>query len=523
MGAVREWPFEFCRMTLYIAFAGWLSLRAPSFSSLTNMGICTCSLHELAVPVQLNWSDLGMKWYLTPLTTQLIGALKSLQLPPLFMKKRVLWVPARKRLGVRSASSNRLYQPKSLLNWPIRISLMRLWGRCIGSGVPLEMALGLVSLNVTWKKKATITAQSLKFALVRFITEVKKLNGDDYLGKTIYHIVICIQFHLECLGFAFKLLNEPFFKDLKFTVDNTMKSRVRQGIGLSVKQADILTATDEDLLWSLGFLGTSHPDQLLNTVIFCIGKGFALRAGKEHRALCGISFDSRLQFMRDCNSEIFLRYMEDVGTKTNKGGLKHRYVDTKTVDLYAVANPEHCPLRAIMKYMSLLPKNWSCPAFYLQPRKKFFGKAWYVNRPAGVNRLCTAVGEMCLLAELSGHYTQSFPLLYSHHKIVPEQHRWAEYNGDHWPPFDGHEELQENFKQAAKISQQLPFQHWVSTRGHALPIPIVVAYMLLIAFFDFAPRSVALVTTVLLCIVHLCIVHTVLSWIHVLFVSFGKH
>ena len=55
-----------------------------------------------------------------------------------------------------------------------------------------------------------------------------------------------------------------------------MKARVSQGIGLSVKQAQVITATDEDLLWSLGLLGTSHPEQLLSTVIFCIGKGFAL-------------------------------------------------------------------------------------------------------------------------------------------------------------------------------------------------------------------------------------------------------
>ena len=167
----------------------------------------------------------------------------------------------------------------------------------------------------------------------------------------------------------------------------------------------MLTATDEDLLWSLGFLSMSHPDQLLNTVIFCIGKGFALRAGKEHRALRGIPFASQFQFLKDCDGEIFLRYSEDVGTKTNKGGLKHHFVDTKTMDLYAVANPDRCPLRAIIKYMSLMPKDRMCPAFYLQPQKKFFRKAWYINWPAGVNRLHTAVGEMCKATGLPGHYT----------------------------------------------------------------------------------------------------------------------
>ena len=74
---------------------------------------------------------------------------------------------------------------------------------------------------------------------------------------------------------------------------------------------------------------------------------------------------------------------------------KHRKIEAKTVDLYGSANTERCPLQAIICYLSLLPKKRLCMAFYLQPRKKFFGKAWYVNHPAGINRLCTAVGLMC--------------------------------------------------------------------------------------------------------------------------------
>ena len=55
-----------------------------------------------------------------------------------------------------------------------------------------------------------------------------------------------------------------------------MKAWVSQGIGITMRQAEVLTATDEDLLWSAGCLGVDNPEQLLNTVIFCISKGFAL-------------------------------------------------------------------------------------------------------------------------------------------------------------------------------------------------------------------------------------------------------
>ena len=142
--------------------------------------------------------------------------------------------------------------------------------------------LGLDYIACDLEDRSTITGSSLIYALCRFITEVKKVDGTDFPGKTLYDILICIQFHLECLGFAFKIINDPAFCDVKYTLDNTMKMHVASGIGLSVRQAQVLSVTDEDYLWSLGLLGVLNPQQLLNTVVFSVGKGFALRAGKEH-------------------------------------------------------------------------------------------------------------------------------------------------------------------------------------------------------------------------------------------------
>ena len=150
--------------------------------------------------------------------------------------------------------------------------------------------------------------------------EVKKVNGDKFLGKTLYDILVCIQFHLECYGFCFKLLNDEAFRDIKFTLDNTMKARVASGIGITMKQAQVLSVTDKDYLWSLRYLGNSTPDQFLNTVVFCVGKGFALRASMEHRALRAIPFNSQLAFHRDDDNEIYLQYTEDIALKQTRGG-----------------------------------------------------------------------------------------------------------------------------------------------------------------------------------------------------------
>ena len=154
--------------------------------------------------------------------------------------------------------------------------------------------------------KSSISMESVIFAVPRFITEVKKLDGSNFPGKTLYDIVICIQFHLESIGFAWKLLNQDTFKDVRFTLDNMMKLHTSEGVGVSVHQAAVLTGIDEEELWAQGLLGWANPHTLLDTVVYLIRKGFTLRAGKEHQCLRSLEFDSQFKFHRDQEGVTFV-------------------------------------------------------------------------------------------------------------------------------------------------------------------------------------------------------------------------
>ena len=253
--------------------------------------------------------------------------------------------------------------------------------------------------------KETITLDSLSVAIPHFISEVKKVNGQPYPSKTLYDIVICVQFQLELFGFTFKLLNDQDFSSIKWSLDNLMKKRTTEGVGMSVKKAQILSVSDEEYLWSLGLLGRHNPQVLLNTEVFMIGKGFALHAGKEHQGLRSPPFNSQLELMRDDQGYWFIRYSEEIGFKTNKGGLKHRKVEPKEVDMYAIENAERCPIHLIIHYLSLLPKERRCKSMYLQPKKKFNDLCWYLDRPVGVHKLRDVVKDLCEKAKLPGHYT----------------------------------------------------------------------------------------------------------------------
>ena len=101
--------------------------------------------------------------------------------------------------------------------------------------------LGLEYITYNLEDHATIATTSLGFALCHFIMEVKKVDGSDLSVKTLYDIVVYVQFHLEYLGFAFKLINDTVFHHLKYTLDNTIKQCVQAGIGLSLRQAEVLS------------------------------------------------------------------------------------------------------------------------------------------------------------------------------------------------------------------------------------------------------------------------------------------
>ena len=119
---------------------------------------------------------------------------------------------------------------------------------------------------------------TLVFAMRRFITEIRKIDGSDYIDppKTLYQIVLCVQFHLETKGIIWHLLEDDQFKELRFTLDNVMKKRMSEGLGITVNKADIITKTDEDILWMRGILGSENPEQLLHTVLYLVGLHCAL-------------------------------------------------------------------------------------------------------------------------------------------------------------------------------------------------------------------------------------------------------
>ena len=117
-------------------------------------------------------------------------------------------------------------------------------------------------------------------------------------------------------------------------------------------------------------------------------------------------FNSQFTFHVDDNGYRYLEYREDIGTKTNQGGLKHKKVFGKVVNIYP--SPDHfcCPISVFEAFMTSLPPNHKCPALYLRPKVAYTcANYWYINAPVGVNKLQSAVKNICSQAGFKGNFT----------------------------------------------------------------------------------------------------------------------
>ena len=240
-------------------------------------------------------------------------------------------------------------------------------------------------------------------ALCRFVREVKKLDGSDYPPNTIRELVIMIQMYLHQNGIFWKLLDQQEFTALRNVVDNTMKQRHSEGLGVR-KSSDVISLKHEDQLFRVGVLGQSTPLQLLRTVIYMIGLHCALRGGVEHNKLRRPGCNSQLSLEFDDRGIERLVYKEDPLQKTNQGGLMNKG-KCKIVHIYGASDKNRCPIHLYKKYIGLLPQSMSCLKFYLRCKKKFCPSVWYCDQPYGVNKIKSTVKDICKEGGLTGNFT----------------------------------------------------------------------------------------------------------------------
>ncbi len=253
---------------------------------------------------------------------------------------------------------------------------------------------------------STVTKSHLAKVLTYFVTEIRCKDGGEYEGRTLYDIIICLQFHFERAGIFWKFIDDSEFQNLKWTLDNLMKEHCTGKLGTKTRASPI-SFEEENKMWLCGALGEDTPDKLRNTVLFLIGMSCALRSGEEHRRLRCPPFNPQIQVKRDIDGTEFLAYTEDERSKTFQGGLYSCPKKSKIVPIHGnKLRPDRDLVRLYQKYISLLPANGKSQALYkfsVSPNRQS-PCTWYTDKPLGVNSLKKVVKTIAQQAGLTGKF-----------------------------------------------------------------------------------------------------------------------
>ena len=195
--------------------------------------------------------------------------------------------------------------------------------------------------------------ETLDYVLGAFLFEVRKENGDEYRGNTLYEIVVALQHHFRENGRRVKLLEDPEFEGMRCKLDKKMKDLAAAGVGIEKRQSNLISMKDEDSMWNQGILGSDTPEKLRDTLQYLLGLNFALRGGAEHYNLRhGENSQLRLGFDQQIGRR-YLEYVEDI-SKFNPRGIHHRKAQRKTTKAYeSVTEPDRCIVSLYEKYISL--------------------------------------------------------------------------------------------------------------------------------------------------------------------------
>ena len=226
------------------------------------------------------------------------------------------------------------------------------------------------------------------------ICEIRKENGEQYPGSSLYDLLSGLSTHLQRdYGFSNKLMSRAF-ADIHNTLDNLMKERSADGIKGHPEREPVLE-DHEQILWDKGILGEDTPDKLRKTVFFLIGVRFGLRGIKEQHSLQRYP-DSQINIIQvDGKDALVYREFQ---SKTNQGGIKDRGKPPPKVR-YAFCSGfrPRCFVELYRKYLFLGPNGThSWRKFYLQtdPQWTPGSDYWYLHKPVGKNTLAKYIETM---------------------------------------------------------------------------------------------------------------------------------
>ncbi|XP_031435912.1 zinc finger MYM-type protein 4 isoform X2 [Clupea harengus] len=233
------------------------------------------------------------------------------------------------------------------------------------------------------------SSAELSYGLCRFISEVRRPDGQPYAADSTYCLCLGIQQYLFENGRIENIFTDSLYN--KFTVDIT---KMLKNWGHTVEPHELLQSrVEEEYLWHCKQLGAYSPIVLLSTLLFFATKLFRFTTLAHHRRLA-FSHISRLTHTSPGGKIAYVRFRIpglEKGTAMLALPSKQKLEendDSQEGDLEMPENkdnPLRCPVRLYEFYLSKCSESVRkrTDLFYLQPERVCDPNSplWYSDQP----------------------------------------------------------------------------------------------------------------------------------------------
>ncbi|XP_060760721.1 zinc finger MYM-type protein 4 isoform X2 [Neoarius graeffei] len=287
---------------------------------------------------------------------------------------------ARKRTETPPQSSAADVHHPSKLHTKYGVQAWKSWVRWMETQPKMEMPK-FGSRNITIKEDVLqCSTAELSYGLCKFVSEVRRPNGETYSPDSIYYLCLGIQQHLFENGRMENIFTDLFYT--KFT--QTMSRLLTDWKPTILPSGYIHSRVEEEYLWECKQLGAFSPSVLLNTLLYFCTKFFDFKTVAQHRRLsfahimrCTRTHSngskmSCLRFYPPVHKENKNTSNEDDDGVPAKRKREDEEEEGVVLEMQENAeNPLHCPVRLYEFYLSKCSSmvKQRTSVFYLRPER----------------------------------------------------------------------------------------------------------------------------------------------------------
>ncbi|XP_063764938.1 zinc finger MYM-type protein 4 isoform X8 [Eleginops maclovinus] len=252
----------------------------------------------------------------------------------------------------------------------------------------------------------------LSFALSRFITEVRRPNGETYSPDSIFYLCLGIQQHLFTKGRIENIFTDELYSQFTTKISGMLQLWKPK---LLPSGAAVSSRVVESYLWECKQLGAYSPIVLLNTLLFFCTKKFGFTTLEQHQ---NVSFANFTRLSKPCNRAgkvLYLRYRRSSKDPHRTERNRKKQGEEEMLEMLEnVANPLHCPVRLYEFYLSRCPESVQTrrDVFFLQPEEVVHTHSshWYTCQPLEGATLQSMLSRILAVREVhQGHVAATAP------------------------------------------------------------------------------------------------------------------